>query len=561
MPPRTGGEWVVEALRAEGVRHVFGIPGVHNLAIYDALLRQSEITHVLARHEAGAGFMADGYARASGRPGAGVVTTAPGATSALTPLVESYAGSMPIVLVMSDVASQLVGRDVGALHEVPNQIECFKPVTRWAEAVTEAGAIPAAVHAAFDLLRTGRPGPIAISIPNDFLSARFEAPQRSGGHGRRPPCHVDEIRKAARLLGGAARPLLIAGGGVIAAGAEARLTELARRLGAPVITTVMGRGAISERDPLWHGVLPNSRATEDVIKAADVVLAVGCRFAHRSTQGLLLNLAFAPSQTLIHLDLDPTVIGRLFKPQLAIVGDAADGLAALLQELGPGEARNGWEGGWREGLRTAASGRYTDTVARLIGSLRAALPDDAIVVNDQTGINYWMEWRFPIVRPRTFLYPVGSATLGYGVPAAIGAKIANPERPVVCVVGDGGFMYSVNELATAVKYRLPIVFLVMNDDRYGAIKWLQETMFAGRWGEADLANPDFPALAKAFGARGDRLPGLDDLEAAITRALAADGPTVLELRMTVDPPWEMGGLEGSPKPALGGAPVTCRGRG
>src|SRR5438552_123882 len=350
MPPRTGGEWVVEALRAEGVRHVFGIPGVHNLAIYDALLRQSEITHVLARHEAGAGFMADGYARASGRPGVVVVTTGPGATNALTPLVESYAGSMPIVLVMSDVASQLVGRDVGALHEVPNQIECFKPVTRWAEAVTEAGAIPAAVHAAFDLLRTGRPGPIAISIPNDFLAARFEAPQRSGGHGRRPPCHVDEIRKAARLLGGA----------------------------------------------------------------------------------------------------------------------AAGGLAAPTGERGPGGGGSGWEGGWREGLRTAASGRYTATVARLIGSLRAALPDDAIVVNDQTGINYWMEWRFPIVRPRTFLYPVGSATLGYGVPAAIGAKIANPERPVVCVVGDGGFMYSVNELATAVKYRLPIVFLVMNDDRYGA---------------------------------------------------------------------------------------------
>src|SRR5256885_2436429 len=185
MPPRTGGEWVVEALRAEGVRHVFGIPGVHNLAIYDALLRQSEITHVLARHEAGAGFMADGYARASGRPGVVVVTTGPGATNALTPLVESYAGSMPIVLVMSDVASQLVGRDVGALHEVPNQIECFKPVTRWAEAVTEAGAVPAAGHAAVHPLRTRRPRPLAISIPHHLPSARFAAPPRR--RGPRPP--------------------------------------------------------------------------------------------------------------------------------------------------------------------------------------------------------------------------------------------------------------------------------------------------------------------------------------------------------------------------------------
>src|SRR5215470_13168345 len=234
---KTGGEWIVDALGAEGVRHVFGIPGVHNLAIYDALLRQSEITHVLARHEAGAAFMADGYARASGAPGVVVVTTGPGATNALTPLV----------VVMSDVASPLVGRDIGALHEVPNQIDCFKPVTRWAEAVTEAPAIPATVHAAFDLLRTGRPGPIAISIPNDFLMSRFDGRTYAGGHGRRPPCHVDAIGEAVRLLSAASRPLVIAGGGVIAAGAEAELGRLARRLGAPVITSVMGRGALSER--------------------------------------------------------------------------------------------------------------------------------------------------------------------------------------------------------------------------------------------------------------------------------------------------------------------------
>jgi thiamine pyrophosphate-dependent acetolactate synthase large subunit-like protein len=536
---RTGGEWIVDALRAEGVRHVFGIPGVHNLAIYDALIRQSEITHVLARHEAGAAFMADGYARASGAPGVVVVTTGPGATNALTPLVESYAGSMPVVVVMSDVASPLVGRDIGALHEVPNQIDCFKPVTRWAEAVTEAAAVPATVHGAFDLLRTGRPGPVAISIPNDFLTARFDAVPGGGGHGRRPPCHVDAIGEAVRLLSGASRPLLIAGGGVIAAAAQADLARLARRLGAPVITTVMGRGAVSERDPLWHGVLPNSRATEAVIKTADVILAVGCRFAHRSTQGLLLNLSFEPSQTLIHLDLDPTVIGRLFKAQLPIVGDAKDGLTRLREALGSGPARSVWDHRWRESLRPAASERYTREIAHLIETLRAALPDDAIVVNDQTGINYWMEWRFPVLMPRTFLYPVGSATLGYGVPAAIGAKIARPDRPVVAVVGDGGFMYSVNELATAVKYRLPVVFLVMNDDRYGAIKWLQQTIFDGRWGEADLTNPDFPALARAFGARGERVAGVDALGGALETALAADGPTVLELRMTVDPPWEI----------------------
>ena len=536
---RTGGEWVVEALRAEGVRHVFGIPGVHNLPIYDALLRQSAITHVLARHEAGAAFMADGYARASGEVGVVVVTTGPGATNALTPLVESYAGSVPIVLIMSDVASDLVGRDVGALHAVPNQIACFRPVTRWAEAITEAGAIAPTVSGGFDLLRSGRPGPIAISIPNDFLFARVEGEMRKGGHGRRPPCHVGDIEAAVGLLRAAKKPLVIAGGGVVAAGAAAELRALAHRLDAPVITTVMGRGSIDERDPLWHAVLPNRRASEPVIKAADVVLAVGTRFAHRSTQGLLLNLSFDPTQTLIHLDVDPAVIGCLFKAQLPMVGDAKDGLSRLCQGLGSGKAGSSWDHGWRGGLRGAASARYTTVTAGLIETLRAALPDDAVVVNDQTGINYWMEWRFPVLAPRTFLYPVGSATLGYAVPAAIGAKIARPECPVVCVVGDGGFMYSVNELATAVKYRLAVAFLVMNDHRYGAIKWLQETLFEGRWGEADLVNPDFPALARAFGARGERVASVDGLGAALSRALAADGPTVLELPMAVEPPWEL----------------------
>ncbi|MBI4638301.1 MAG: thiamine pyrophosphate-binding protein [Candidatus Rokubacteria bacterium] len=537
MTSRTGGEWVVEALRAEGVRHAFGIPGVHNLAIYDALLRQSDVAHVLARTEQGAGFMADGYARASGRPGVVLVTTGPGATNTLTPLVESYAGSVPVVVLMSDIASDLVGRDLGALHEVPNQIECFRPVTRWAEAVTEAAAIPTTIAGGFDLLRTGRPGPVAISIPNDFLTAKCDAVVR-GGAGRRPPCHVADVEETARRLLASARPLLIAGGGAIAADAGAELAALARRLGAPVITTVMGRGAVSERDPLWLGVLPNKRATEAAIKAADVVLAVGCRFAHRSTQGLLLNLSFAPGQTLIHLDLDPNVIGRLFKPQLAIVGDAKDGLGRLLEVLGEGRPTVRWDWTWLGELREAASPRYTAVVAGLIGALREALPADAIVVNDQTGVNYWMEWRFPVLAPRTFLYPVGSATLGYALPAAIGAQIANPGRAVVAVVGDGGFMFSVGELATAVKYRLPIVVLLMNDNRYGAIKWLQEQIF-GRWGEADLSNPDFPALARAFGCRGERLDGAEALPEALTRALVADGPTVLELRAAMEPPWEL----------------------
>ena len=326
---------------------------------------------------------------------------------------------------------------------------------------------------------------------------------------------------------------------MIAAGAGDLVRTLARRLHAPVLTTVMGRGALPETDPLWLGVLPNRLASQPALEAADVVLAVGCRFAHRSTKGLLLNLNFRPEQSLIHLDLDPEEIGRQHAVAIGIVGDARDGLAGLLAALGREAAVSQWDWAALARERAARWPRWTETDDRLIHILRDGLAPDAMMVNDQTGLNYWMEWHYPVLAPRTFLYPVGSATLGYAVPAAIGAAVAEPGRQVVAVVGDGGFLFSVNELATAAKYSLPIVFLVLNDNRYGAIKYLQEEMFAGRWGETDLANPDFPALARAFGLEGGRVDTVDDLGGALEKALAHGGPTVLELPVAITPPWEL----------------------
>ena len=534
---RTGGEWIVEALRAEGVRHVFGLPGVHNLAIYDALIRQRDIAHILSRHEQGSGFMADGYARSSGRPGVVVVTTGPGATNVLTPLVESFAGSQPILVLMSDIPAALIGKGLGALHEVPNQIDCFKPLCRWAETLYDARELPAAIERAFRLFRTARPGPVALSLPTDLLVARTEGRHESL-RGGPPECDARLIDEAAGLLRGAKRPLIVAGGGVISAGASTELAALARRLGAPVITSVMGRGAIPETDPLWLGVLPNYRSTQAALESADVVLAVGCRFAHRSTKGLLLKLDFKPSLTLIHLDIDASVIGLMHRARVGIVGDAGHGLRGLLAALSKGAPSTEWDAAWIRSQREIRWPRYTETVDRLITMLRGALEPGAVVVNDQAGLNYWMEWHFPVLEPRTFLYPIGSATLGYGVPAAIGAKVAQPDRQVLAVLGDGGFMFSVNELATAVKYGLGIVFLVLNDQRYGAIKYLQEGLF-GKYGEVDLVNPDFPAMARAFGAEGHRVDSLDDLPKALDGALAHAGPTLLEVPIAVEPPWEL----------------------
>ena len=534
---RTGGEWIVEALRAEGVRHVFGLPGVHNLAIYDALLKQHEITHVLARHEQGAAFMADGYARASGQPGVVAVTTGPGATNTLTPMVESWAGSQPVLTLMSDIPSALIGKDLGALHEVPNQIDCFRPVCRWAETIYEGRLFPAAVQRAFHLFRTQRPGPVALSLPTDLLVAKTTG-QLTALTGGRPACDAKMIDEAAEVLRRARRPLIVAGGGAVAADAGAALAAVARRLGAPVLTSVMGRGILPETDPLWLGIVPNWRASKAALESADVILAVGYRFAHRSTKGLLLNFSLKSEQTLVHIDLDPGVIGRMHPTAVGIVGDARQGLEALAQALGSGGPADGWDRAWLTSQRDTRWPRYTETADRFITVLRQVLPRDGIVVNDQTGINYWMEWHFPVLQPRTFLYPIGSATLGYGVPAAIGAKVACPDRAVVAVIGDGGFMFSVNELSTAVKYGLGIVFLVMNDERFGAIKYLQDAIF-GKYGEVDLANPDFPAMARAFGAEGERIADLDALPRALERALKHAGPTLLELPLGVEPPWEL----------------------
>ena len=305
-PARTGGEWVVEALRAEGVRHVFGIPGIHNLAVYDALLRQDRIAHVLARHEAGAAFMADGYARSTGEVGVVPVTSGPGATNTLTPLAEAYAGSVPLLVLMSDVATEDLGREVGALHEVPNQIACFRPVCRMAEVVRATADIAPAIAGAFDLLRSGRPGPVALSIPHDLLTGRATGALRAAGAGRRPPCHVAAVAEAARHLERARRPVVIAGGGVVTAGASAELLALARRLDAPVITTVMGRGAIPEDDPLWQGVLPDRRATEAVLREADVILAVGTRLQDFTTGSWTL---FADDARLVATVFEPLPLG------------------------------------------------------------------------------------------------------------------------------------------------------------------------------------------------------------------------------------------------------------
>ena len=533
---RTGGEWVVAALGAEGVRHVFGIPGVHNLAIYDALLRQDRITHVLARHEQGAGFMADGYARSSGRPGVIVVTTGPGATNALTPLVEAHAGSQPVLLVMSDVPSALVGQDLGALHEVPNQIECFRPVSRWADALRGGAEIPARSRAPSTSSGPAGPGPVALSIPTDLLSAPVAARLTPAGEGRRPPCDVGLIEEAARYLARAERPILVAGGGADRGGGDREFLALARRLRAPVVTSVMGRGSIPETDPLWLGVLPNRRATQEALEAADVILAVGCRFSHRSTKGLLLNLEFRPDQALIQIDLDPRTIGRMHVPALGIVGDARDGLAGLLGAM-PAEAPvSAWD--WTA-LHRARDAR-----------------EPSLHGDDRTGCSgpsarrcRRMESWWAIRRASTIGWsgtsrswrPGRSSTRSARRRSATASRPRSGRRSRARPRGRRrrrrrGTLFTAAELATAAKYRLPVVYVVMNDQDYGAIRYLQTQLY-GRTGEHALAGPDVLALARAFGVEAYQAASPEALRPALDEALALSGPALIEVPLAIEPPW------------------------
>ena len=524
-PIWSGGEWLVEALVGQGVGTVFGIPGVHNLAIYEALRRRPAVRHILARHEQGAAFMADGYARASGRPGVALVTSGPAALNTLTPLGEAYTDSSPVLVIATNVERRLLETGRGTLHELRDQPGAFRAVIGRCERVLDADELAPAFARAWAALAGPRPRPAALDIPHDVLDeATAVAPLPL------PPrrCRLPEpelLRRAAELLGGARAPLLLAGGGVAAAGAAPQVLALAERLGAPVVTTLKGKGAIPEDHPLALGYLGSGRGpVARLLRERDVVLAVGSRFAG----GTGSNWRLPCPQTLIRLDADPVELGGPAVPTLALLGDARCTLAALLAALGPGRADPDPTvvAVRQEALaeaRAAAPWRCA-----VLEAVRAALPAEGILCTDMTMVGYAAYGAYPALAPRTLLAPSGFGTLGFAFPAALGAKAAAPERPVVALVGDGGFQFTLPELATAVQHRLGVAILLINDRCYSSVKGGQQR----RYGEAsavDLVNPDFQRLAAAYGIPSCRLDGPAGLTAALREAVGRDLPTLIEL--------------------------------
>ena len=527
----TGGQALIRSLEAHGVTTVFGIPGTHNLAVYDALL-DSPIRHISARHEQGAAFMADGYARAGGQVGVCLSTTGPAALNTLTPLGTAFSDSSRVLCIASQIQAEFLGREKGLLHECSGQSGGFQAVTKWRQTATTVDAIPWLVRDAFAQLGSGRPRPAALEIPCDVLDAAGRpALPAALETDLEPPC-PEELSRACQLLVKARRPVIWAGGGLIRAGASDALTRLAERLQSPVFTTTLGKGAIPEDHPLSAGNTLLHPAGRAYLQTCDLMLAVGTRFKEIETERWRLKLP----ERLIHMDIDPAEIGRNYEVSAAVVGHARPALEGCLElcrgaALARDRAREVKE---LRGRIWSECRQRAPAAVELVECLRAALPRESVLVCDLTAAASWCHHLLEVYEPATFHSPWGFCTLGFGLPAAIGAKLAQPRRPVVLLSGDGGFLFNCQELATAVECGLPLVMMVFNDRGYGVLRPQQMARY-GRTHAADLVNPDFAALAKAFGAGALRVERLEDLPRNLTKALSQPAPCLIEVTAPI--PW------------------------
>ena len=536
MPKMTGAQALAGSLRSEGVDTIFGLPGVQVMPAIDALYEvRDQIRLVHTRHEQAAAYMADGYARVTGRPGVAMVVPGPGALNAVAAIGTAYASSSPVLLVSGQIPSASLGKRRGELHEVDDQLDVFKPITKWNHRVTDAGQIPEAVQEAFRQLKTGRPRPVELEIPPDTLMASVDVDLIEPEEYPRLLPGSSDIDRAAQLLAGSSRPAIYAGGGVVLSGASEQLQRLADYVQAPVLTSREGKGAVPEEEYLSVGASYASLGPAySILPQSDVVLAVGTRFL---LEGLKLD-----AQRVIHIDIDPSEIGKSYHTEVGIEADAREALTRLnlrLREIsGPKPSRREEI----EGYKTTHAGELRGLAPRqleIVDTIRAGLADDAVVVGGVTNIGYWGHMAFPVRRTGTYVTSSYFATLGYAFPVGLGAKVAAPGRQVVSITGDGGFMYSSGELSTAVAHGINLVTILFNNDAFGASRWDQTHRFGGRYIATELRNPDFVKLAEAHGAVGMRTDP-DGLGPALRKALSTDGPVLLEVQVpTMMPPFQI----------------------
>ena len=543
-----GGQILVEMLRAYQVRHVFGVPGDTGLAFYDALARasqQGQIDHVLARDERSAAYMADVYARVSFRPGVCEGPSGAGATYLASGLAEAQASSIPVIALTSDTPLDRAERNVLTALDQP---ALFAPITKWATCVTQAGHIPDAVRQAFRLATSGRPGAVQVTLPMDVLEGPASAPRVYAEEACRAyPAYRTRpdpaaVRHAADLLCKAQRPVVIAGGGVLTSGAWAELTALAEAMGAPVGTSIGGKGAIAEDHPLSLGVVgSNGRRpyANAALRDADLILYVGCRTGSVVTDSWTLPLRDT-GQAILHLDVDPAEIGRNYAPAAGLVGDARLGLADLLAALAarPPVPRadplaglaSGIASFWADFEAKAATDTSPIKPQRVIAALARSLPEDSIVVADAGTPTPFAAAYLRSPAGRRVIIPRGHGGLGYALPGVVGAKLARPGATVVGLIGDGSFGMSAGYLETIARLGLPVTLVQFNNACFGWIKVSQDLLYGGRHFGVDFgANTDYVAIARGFGLRGVRVEEAAGVEPALREALACGQPTFIDV--------------------------------
>ncbi|MBN9092388.1 thiamine pyrophosphate-dependent enzyme [Pandoraea pnomenusa] len=536
---KTGGQLLVQSLIDNDVRDLFMIPGIQLDWAVDALRQRSEeIRLFVPRHEQSTTYMADGYYRASGKVGAAMVVPGPGALNAGAGLATAYASNSKVLFMTGQIHSTGVGRGCGLLHEIKDQTGFVRGLTKWNQFVNGPTEIPGAVNEAFRQLATGRSRPVGIEIPHDYLSAKLDAVhEQSAASGSAPNGELDSkaLDAAAKLMNEARLPVIYVGGGIFHTDATEHLQALAEKIGAPVVMSDNGRGALSDRHPLAM----NSLAGRAVFQHADVVLVVGSRFVDVLTP----TASWPAGKTrFIHINIDPADLGAPRSPEVAITADAAQALPVLTDRLLPREAISNETAqqvkDWAQGQINAISPQ-----AEYVSQLRAAMPDDAVFVSELTQIGYLARIALPVYGPRTYIGPGYQGTLGYGFPLALGAAVGAGGRRVVSITGDGGFGWNMQELATARRYNLPVTLIVFNDGHYGNVRSIQKREF-GAEVAVDLTNPDFRSLAQAFGIAFTQVENPEQLGGAVKDSMQHDGPGMIEVKVGVMPsPWHLRRLQ------------------
>jgi acetolactate synthase I/II/III large subunit len=531
-----------EALKAEGVEYVFGIPGGASLPLYDALY-DADFEHVQVRHEQCAGHAAEGYAKASGKVGVAFATSGPGATNLVTAIADANMDSVPTVFITGQVRTDLIGTDGFQEADVTG---ITMPIVKHSFLVTDPKQIPDYVHKAFHIAASGRPGPVLIDIPQDLSRQEIDYEPISGrpklpGYQPTTEGNIKQIRLAAKAMANARRPVIYGGGGVINANASEELRELARSDRFPVTCTLMGLGAYPAPDPQWLGMLGmhGTRAANYAMDEADLIIAVGARFDDRITGKLS---EFAPRAKFIHIDVDPAEISKNVPAHIPIVGDARDILPKLTGEyraLQTDSARleDWWAriDGWREQYPL----RYEDSVDSeikpqfMVEELYRVTDGEAIVTSDVGQHQMWAAQYYHFAKPRRWLNSGGLGTMGFGLPAAIGAKVAMPDETVVCLAGDGSLIMVCQEMATAAAHGLDVKVMLMNNGHFGMVRQWQELFWAERYKSVEMGpSPDWVKLAESFGWNATRIDDKATLGEAMRTSLEAPGPALLDVRVT-----------------------------